>query len=1286
MLALLLTLALVADAAAGEVAQPPQTETVAAPGPADETLARIRSAERLECRDEPLGAQMEYLAGLMATVTAARAGGEDAPYLWAQGAFLLTKLLALTAETGESEDWRVWIEATLAEADAPPLFLARVRWAGAQLALRRGEGEAAKTMLAPLKLIDSWLVVGPFDNEHGRSFGTAFGPEDAPPTLDASYPGKKRSVAWRTYAGDDPRGYVDLGALFRPRAETLAYALCLVKAEAPTPAALRVGSDDMIAAWINFRRTSPPPPEDRPPVVRRAQLDQNAAPIMLRRGWNALLLKIGQARDEWGFYARLTAPDGTPLTGLTFATDPAEVAEILPRIQAAADDEDAPAVDGGALSTLAAAVNAHPADHRACYYLGSLMLARRPMGRLIHAERQLLLRATRLAPHEGIYFLALAAAAEEPGRLQPDRDENLRRMALEKARDLDGSTVRATVMLAHYYLESMQNLHRADALLTEALTGNPQSPLAQLTQAELFRRRGWSAEAGALLAELLRRNPGQLAAYLLQARLSIEAGQSRRAYRTFAAAHRIDATSAEAALGTAETGIAVGETSAALAALDTLLTLHPTRRDVLLARIRLLRETGRIDAALAAIEQSLTLAPADHELLAEKGRCLLAQGHENQALETWQAALALEPGYAELKRRLAVRGIEDARPTTVIEDLAAYVRACADFAPPAGESHAYLLDETVNILHGDGTRRSYIHRVIRVASREGVERLRRIPIFYDAETEELSLRDARVLHADGRIDAARLIDYGQRGRRGIALLVFPALERGDTIEIEYRLEQYRQTFFGDYFGHIHLFRREAPIRLGRYVLVTPKGRDIHVHRTGGAPEAKTEEDAETVTRIWELTGLTATPDLPQLPLRVSLSPTVQVSTFADWQALNRWYWHLVRSQNLATPEIREKVEELTRGAAGKREQVAALFEWVTSEVRNNAWEFGVHGYKPYNAGAIFTRRFGDCKDKATLLNVMARELGLEAWPVLVRAVHPQDNNSGRSEEDLTLPLLSHFNHCISGIVVDGETLYLDPTLSYRTIDSRPFMNAGAEATIIRPDGGERIQLPPHDPERNRWDGTLAVSLDDEGRAEMTQTVTGTGQVAVFLRAWFKRRFNWDGALKHLATRHYGRIGATTVETVDVEAGPDAVAMSGRLLVPEYARSQGERMVLRVPTIFLRGEFGRSGALPESFSQYCPHSARDTELVLPTLFRVKRAISLKWPAGYRLRNALRDIDEEHPFGTLQVRFRDEGGVLTVDYDLRFTRLSIPPEDYPAFRRFCLLADRLEATDLFLEKSE
>ena len=82
---------------------------------------------------------------------------------------------------------------------------------------------------------------------------------------------------------------------------------------------------------------------------------------------------------------------------------------------------------------------------------------------------------------------------------------------------------------------------------------------------------------------------------------------------------------------------------------------------------------------------------------------------------------------------------------------------------------------------------------------------------------------------------------------------------------------------------------------------------------------------------------------------------------------------------------------------------------MQNDVRYVAIELGIGGYQPHPASEVFSHRYGDCKDKATLLSTMLKEIGIESYYVLI-------NTERGSVTAATLPNLE-FNHAILAIAL-----------------------------------------------------------------------------------------------------------------------------------------------------------------------------------------------------------------------------------------------------------------------------
>ena len=82
------------------------------------------------------------------------------------------------------------------------------------------------------------------------------------------------------------------------------------------------------------------------------------------------------------------------------------------------------------------------------------------------------------------------------------------------------------------------------------------------------------------------------------------------------------------------------------------------------------------------------------------------------------------------------------------------------------------------------------------------------------------------------------------------------------------------------------------------------------------------------------------------------------------------------------------------------------------------------GHQPENASTVFSRRYGDCKDKTFLALTLLRGLGIEAYAVVV---HTADGDLLNTR----LPSASIFDHVIVVAVFSGKKYWMDPTQSFQ---------------------------------------------------------------------------------------------------------------------------------------------------------------------------------------------------------------------------------------------------------------
>ena len=140
-------------------------------------------------------------------------------------------------------------------------------------------------------------------------------------------------------------------------------------------------------------------------------------------------------------------------------------------------------------------------------------------------------------------------------------------------------------------------------------------------------------------------------------------------------------------------------------------------------------------------------------------------------------------------------------------------------------------------------------------------------------------------------------------------------------------------------------------------------------------------------------------------------PAVQLTTFASWEDIGRWYAGLDHDRRQPTPEIRAKAEELTKGLNTDLDKVEALYDYVAKNFRYVSLSLGLGRYQPHAAGDVLHNQYGDCKDKHTLLSSLLEAEGMHASSVLI-------NSSRKLDPDIPSP--SQFDHVITLLPLGKE--------------------------------------------------------------------------------------------------------------------------------------------------------------------------------------------------------------------------------------------------------------------------
>jgi len=225
------------------------------------------------------------------------------------------------------------------------------------------------------------------------------------------------------------------------------------------------------------------------------------------------------------------------------------------------------------------------------------------------------------------------------------------------------------------------------------------------------------------------------------------------------------------------------------------------------------------------------------------------------------------------------------------------------------------------------------------------------------------------------------------------------------------------------------------------------------------------------------------------------APSVELSTFQSWEEVGSWYYALQKERAAVTPAIKAKALELTSGIADPQAKAQALYQFVSLNFRYISLDFGIGRYQPHAADEVLANKYGDCKDKHTLLAALLAAVGLQAQPVLI--------NSSRLLEP-SVPSPGQFDHVITAVSLGKDMLFLDTTAEVAPYGLLIPPLRKKEALLVSGGAGSHLLETPADPPvRAQEQFELKGKLDDSGTLEADISYEVHGDSELVLKSAFR---------------------------------------------------------------------------------------------------------------------------------------------------------------------------------------
>ena len=583
-----------------------------------------------------------------------------------------------------------------------------------------------------------------------------------------------------------------------------------------------------------------------------------------------------------------------------------------------------------------------------------------------------------------------------------------------------------------------------------------------------------------------------------------------------------------------------------------------------------------------------------------------------------------------------------------------------------------LYSDDIVSVQGNGkikhlTRRAY--KILRVGGKDQGTAV----AYVDAETKILNMH-GWCIPAQGKDYEVKEKDAIESSLPGVAngelvsdirakILPIPASDPGNIVG--YEIEQEERLYI---LQEQWLFQSSLPTREARFTLNLPAGWEYKATWIN-FPEAKPASSSPTQSQwvVSDVKAIRTEDDMPpwkgvagQMLLSLIPPGDSQKRGFVSWSEMAKWESDLAQGRRDPSPEIKQKVAELTSGMPTTLARVQALASFVQHDIRYVAIELGIGGLQPHPARDIFSHRYGDCKDKATLLSAMLKEIGVDSYYL--------DINITRGGVGAQSPAgLGWFNHEILAIRLPddlkdpslaavlnppkiGRILIFDPTNEMIPLGRLSGSLQSSYGLLVTPDGGELLQLPQLSPETSgvRRSGKLALSPNGTLSGEVQEL--RLGDMGAYQRYVLRTTTQDKDRIKPIETSLSHSLASfqiTKASIGNLHAQDQPFVYNYSFTADRYAKPAGNLLIVRPRVLGLKSSDILERKEQRKYPVEFDGPQKDMDVYEITL-----------PAGYVVDDLPPPSDADYSFASYHSKTELQGNVLRYTRTYEIKELSVP----------------------------
>lgn len=513
----------------------------------------------------------------------------------------------------------------------------------------------------------------------------------------------------------------------------------------------------------------------------------------------------------------------------------------------------------------------------------------------------------------------------------------------------------------------------------------------------------------------------------------------------------------------------------------------------------------------------------------------------------------------------------------------------------------------------------------------------------------------------------------------------PGRDPGGIIAYEYDKRERPYLAEADWF-----FQDDLPRINQSFTLVLPPG---YTYTTNWAHHPKVNaSDLENQHYHWEMNNVPAI-DLDRVPMAPSLvalagrmtvhysGPTLTYQEDGSWRGIGEWYTALTHDRLAASPEISAKAAELTAGKTDFFDKTEAIASFVQRQIRYFVVEMGLGGFQPHPAADIFRGRYGDCKDKATILSAMLSTIGVHSDLVAVDTrgfVDPEAPSMYGNHMIAAIEIPKGYDspkfHSVVTTGSGKRYLIFDPTSEKTPFGQVESELQGTYGLIAEGPESQLVQIPVLSPDLDTVERSATLQLTADGSLKGNITEKYYGDLARSGREVFTTldTAKQQQYIDRVASVDFAAASLTGLKVQNVAALDKNLVTSFDLSADHFANSVGPLLMVR-PRVF------------GTYTMPIDRKARKVAIDLGQTMQGTDSFDIQLPDGYTVDELPDPVNIDVGFATYESSTKVEGR--TIHYTRTFTQrqISLPPEKYRDLQHLVDLIAADEDSRVVLKRS-